>query len=73
MTWKNTDPRFDVSKRATIVIVRPSLNGYPEAGVGEVETDHGYYIHTSFENRPGISENDNWDPIWYWTFVPESS
>ncbi len=71
MTWKNTDPRHDVPKYATIVILRPSLSGRLESGMANVETDHGYYIHTSFENHPSVSENDKWDPIWYWTFAPE--
>jgi len=71
MTWKNTDPRDDVYKYAIIVILRPSLSGPFESGMGRVETDHGYYIQTSFENHSSVHEDEKWDPIWWWSLAPE--
>lgn len=71
MEWKNSDPRLDVSKHATIVILRPSLTGVCEAGMGNVETKHVYCVFTSFENHSLVGENDDWDELWYWIFAPD--
>jgi hypothetical protein len=69
--WKNTDPRDEIYKRATIVIVRPNLNGAPETGIGFVETKNGYSILTSFENHGLVDEGEKWDEAWWWILAPE--
>lgn len=70
--WSNEDPRKTIYKRANIVIIRPSPDGGNwEAGHGYVETKNEYYIHTSFANRPSISEGDDWDEIWQWIRMPD--
>jgi len=69
--WKNTDPRDEIYKRATIVIVRPSLNGAPETGIGHVETKNGYSVLTDFEIHSMVSEDEKWDEAWWWIRAPE--
>lgn len=69
--WKNTDPRYDINKRDDIVILRPSLSGHWEAGIGHVDTKNGWDIFTNFENRSFISADDEWDEMWQWTFAPK--
>lgn len=67
--WKYTDPRFDINKRADIVILRPSLvgHGHMNAGTAHVDTKEGWWIITDFPDHPSIEE---WDPDWCWTFAP---
>jgi hypothetical protein len=74
-SWKNTDPRIDIYKRARIVILRPSLlgGGILEAGVGQVETKNGYSILTDFENHSWVSEDEKWDEAWYWIRTPDKN
>lgn len=75
--WLNTDPRISINKRADIIILRPACPGPGEyfvggkymAGTGQVETKHGWYIHTSFADHHGV---DDWDPTWLWTWAPRS-
>ena len=72
MTWKNTDPRKDINKRANIVILRPDLNGRLEdASAAQVETKNAYCIFTNYEGHSLVNEDEKWDPIWWWTFAPE--
>jgi hypothetical protein len=66
--WKNTDPRFDIYKRANIIIARPGLNSLLRVGSGFVDTKDGWYIHTSFEDYKSI---DEWNEDWYWTIAPD--
>jgi hypothetical protein len=66
--WKNSDPRIDINRHAAIIILRPCVGGYT-AGTGQVETKHGWYIHTSFDDHRGI---DDWDPTWLWTWAPRT-
>ena len=72
MEWSNKDPRDPINKIATfnIVILRPSLTGVWEAGLGTVEVEHGYCVLTTFENHSIVGENDDWDPIWLWIRAP---
>lgn len=69
MNWHNSDPRHVWCDRYTIVIVRPSLSGGLEAGVGDVETQHGYSVLTSFDDHKLVAEGDTWDPSWRWTEI----
>lgn len=71
MTWKNTDPRLNINKRADIVILRPGLQGQHIAGTGYVDTKDGWHICTSFDDYKHISADDKWDPIWQWIHGPE--
>jgi hypothetical protein len=67
--WRSSDPRNDLvdRKRASIVILRPSLTGHHDAGTGHCEMKHGWHI--SFTGEPGrILEN--WDPAWLWVLAP---
>ena len=68
MTWYNDDPRERINKRASIVILRPSMGHYDNPGTAEVDTKYGWYIHTSYKDYPSI---DDWDPLWVWTFAPK--
>ena len=65
-TWKRTDPRFEVNKRANIVILRPLLG----AAEGFVDTKECWSIWTDFEDHRFISADDKWDEDWYWIFAP---
>lgn len=71
MEWHSTDPRYDISKRATIVILRPGLTGAWESGIGYVETDHGYYVQMSFSGGTILTEHDLWPEGWIWIEAPE--
>jgi len=74
--WKNTDPRIAIYKRADIIIVRPKTPGFdrPQATMATVETGHGYYIHTDFEEPyDRVGEGDDWATDWLWTFAPPSA
>lgn len=66
MEWKNSDPRFDIYKRAKIVIVRPLFG----AGTGEVETKHAWAIWTSYEDHKFLNADDTWDQDWWWIYAP---
>ena len=70
--WQTEDPREVIKgARARIVIARPSLCGRLWSyGSGDVETKHGWFIHTNFEDHPSI---DSWDPDWYWALAPKES
>jgi hypothetical protein len=76
MNWLKKDPRYSIDKFALIVIVRPNINGY-EVGMARVYTDINFNgdqmwsIYTTFENRPCISADDEWDIDWQWTFAPD--
>jgi hypothetical protein len=72
--WRNTNPLHDLvdRKRATIVILRPSLKGHYEATVGYCEMKHGWSISIDFSGeRPRTIED--WDPAWLWCLAPERS
>jgi hypothetical protein len=71
--WECSDPRDVVTKHATIVILRPSINGNCglEPGIGFVDTKDGWCIFTSFENRSFVSADDKWDEDWLWNWAPE--
>jgi hypothetical protein len=69
--WSYEDPRVEINKRGSIVILRPSLTGYWIAGTGEVETHQGYSIITSFEDYPVIGFSASWDSAWAWIFAPK--
>jgi hypothetical protein len=64
--WKTEDPRFTVDKRAGIVILRPAWR----VGLGTVDTKEGWVIHTTFEDRPTIGVDDEWELGWKWAFAP---
>lgn len=68
--WKATDPRIDINKRASIVILRPTLIGGWVAGTAFVDTKEGYSIRTSFEDHRVIGADENWDLDWRWAFQP---
>ena len=70
MTWKSTDPRFDINKRATIVIVRPGGSGRISS-LARVETKNGWSVFTDFmEGRSFIGPDDDWDEDWLWCYAP---
>lgn len=74
--WKDTDPRFDIYKRADIIIVRPRTPGFnrPPACMGYVETKHAYSINTGFEAPyDHIDSGDDWPEDWQWTGFPKGS
>ncbi len=66
LEWKSSDPRLDVSKQADIVILRPLFG----AGCAQVQTKHGWYIHTDFEDHKTIGADDEWDQDWRWILAP---
>lgn len=73
-TWKNTDPRLDINKRATIVVVHPTAEGRV-ATLARVETKHSWSIFmsnpvTSRDNIEFVGPNDEWDDSWRWAFAP---
>lgn len=65
--WKNTDPRFDINKRASIIIIKPGINGR-EIGFAHVDTKEMWCIFTSFINYKLIDVDNNWDNSWVWTW-----
>jgi hypothetical protein len=69
--WKKTDPRKTINKHADIVILRPSLTGQLEAGIGYVDNKETFCIFTSFENHSVVSECETWDEAWMWTWAPD--
>jgi hypothetical protein len=72
--WKNTDPRHEIYKRATIIVVYPSPAGHGRrlAAVARVETHHGYSVFAEdWENHSHIDVDAEWDPAWWWTRAPE--
>jgi hypothetical protein len=71
MEWKNTDPRYDINKRATIVILRKTIDGNT-ASIAFVETKEEWSIYSHRDNID-LDVDDNWDPNWYWSFFPEVS
>ena len=72
MMWKNTDPRFDINKRAAIVIVRLPCYGQ-QSCVAQVETKNAWYIHTGFkEPYHRVGSGDDWDSDWQWAFAPRN-
>lgn len=67
--WHYGDPRFEINKRAKIIILRPEHGPHWEAGTGFVDTKDGWCIHTSFERN--FHADDEWDQDWCWTWAPE--
>jgi hypothetical protein len=65
MEWSNKDPR-EVESSCGIVILRPSLNGGKISGTGFVDSHHGYYVQTSFEDYRIINVDEIWNPLWFW-------
>ena len=72
--WKNTDPRYDIGKRARIIILRPDKigNGHFESSIADVDTKEGWNIFTDFEDCKLIDVDTNWDSAWWWTFAPRA-
>lgn len=68
--WRKNDPRFDINKRASIIIARPSMRGQWLTGTAHVDTKEGWSIITSFEDHRSI---DKWDPDWTWCFAPDDT
>jgi hypothetical protein len=69
--WKNTDPRFDIGKRARVVVIRPDCDGLT-AFVAQVETKHSWAIFpicTSMKDFY-IDVDDDWDESWWWAMGP---
>lgn len=62
------DPRYDINKRANIIILRPTVGGNWSTGTAHVDTKEGWSIVTSFSDYYSI---DEWDPDWVWCFVPK--
>ncbi len=71
--WYSTDPRLAITRRATIVILRPAPNGGGrfKSGMGFVDAKEGWSIFTDFEDHLLIDADDKWDPDWLWTNVPD--
>ena len=70
-SWKKTDPRESINKRARIVILRPTATSSLEAGIGYVDNKDTFCIFTAFENHSLVNENEKWDETWLWTWAPE--
>jgi hypothetical protein len=72
LEWKNTDPRYDINKRAKIIILRPSEFGHnrKEVALANVDTKEVWCIFTDFYNTSCISADDKWDDSWFWIFAP---
>ncbi len=68
MEWKNTDPRYDINKRATIVILRKTIDG-DSACIAFVDTKEEWSIYSHKDNLY-LGVDDNWDPNWYWVWFP---
>lgn len=74
--WFKDDPRYHIDKRAKIIILYSSSNGYyKQAVVAEVDTKNGWYI--GFSNcdritdvRKSIIEGEDWPEGWIWTYHP---
>jgi hypothetical protein len=49
--WKNTDLRYDINKRANIVIYRHDLK---QVSLAEVDTKEVYNIYTDFDGYPPV-------------------
>jgi hypothetical protein len=74
--WRSEDPRHVINKYGAIVIVRPRAPGIErrESSVAFVDTKHGYYIHTEFEEPyNSISVDDDWPEGWQWAWAPKES
>jgi len=67
--WKNTDPRFEIGKRATILIIKPGMQG-KEICFAYVDTKADWLILTDFSDYRVIGVNDNWCEDWIWDFAP---
>jgi hypothetical protein len=67
--WRDTDPRLSINKHSRIVILRLGLRGHSDlmAGMGTVETNHGWSITTTFDDYADI---DDWPQDWQWTWAP---
>lgn len=69
MEWKNTDPRFDINKRANIIILRPG--SFPNVSKAGVDTKEGWWIFTDFPEYKLLNVDDEWNQDWCWIFAPE--
>ena len=67
--WRNTDPRHEINKRATIVIIRP-IGNHLYGGTAYVDTKEGWSICTDIPNHEHIGVDDEWDTTWFWTWAP---
>ena len=69
--WKNSDPRFSINKRNTILILRPK--GYDRrTSIADVETKHGWFVRTEFDKPYDcIAEGDDWPEDWVWIMCPK--
>ena len=68
--WRNTDPRHDIYRWTTIIILRPTLKGHYQVGMGDAETKHGYSLCTDFDDYPYFDADNKWDSSWWWTTMP---
>lgn len=72
MEWKKKDPRFDINKRARIIIIKSYGNKELESSIAYVETKNVYAIFTDFDKPYHYLDVDfDWPKDWYWTFVPK--
>lgn len=65
-SWKNTDPRLDINKRAYIVIIRPVM----DICTAHVDTKEVYCIFTDFDDCKVIGEKSKWNQDWQWIWGP---
>lgn len=72
-TWRNTDPRELINKRARILILRPSEFGGKRyrVGLADVDTKEVYNIFTDFDDYRSINADMKWDPLWWWAWAPD--
>ncbi len=77
--WQNEDPRNVVYKRAEIILLKRVQNGW-QPFAASVETKHGWSISIHHHNPEAaalsgvartLTEVDEWDPDWLWTYAPE--
>lgn len=70
--WHNTDPRHEIYKRATIVILIPITDKKKSAFMGEVETKNEWCVFTDYPERQLISADDQWPEHWLWIYSPDN-
>lgn len=73
MTWKNTDPRHEVTKSANIAVYIPGASLLTQ---GHVECKHGYYVLLDHLPPRGhiegqtVESTDTWPESWWWIQLP---
>jgi hypothetical protein len=73
-SWFKDDPRWHIGKRADIVILIKSINGfYSEAISGSVDVKETFTIFLNGETSCGktwLSADSDWPENWIWSYCP---